>query len=387
MVSPPLRNDNSPALAGTVHHLYLALGKCFEMDQADQCVIIEKLGDLTVAEDAGGVGSEIKAYDKENALYDSHSNWWNTLRNWLQGDPRLQKLHTLVLETTQPFGEKSLLKKWNVSSASERLAILEEIFNEAKQKHEDRKPSGERVKEKSQSLKDMEFVLDQSRRELLIQMIPKIAICADMPDLAECRERIVAEYGKPVPAEHRSDYIGALFEIVVRPETIEKEWTITYEDFATHVARFTKRFHGGRRPFPTTHRKQAGAKEEAAHIDSQFVTKILAIEFPKKVPQAISDYLYATNTWLDEFKAHKTLQTDYESFVADLRIAFESQHEAASASCGELIPHSQQFYLKTIGATHVPSFPNLETPNLSYRNGVLHVMLDNEASLEWKLKP
>lgn len=385
MAAPILRNDNSAALAGTVHHLYLALEKCFEMDREDQCVVIEKLGDLTVVQTDGGTGSEVKSYDKENPLTDSHPNWWNTLRNWLQGDSRLQKLHALVLETTQPFGEESRLAQWNEESTAGRIEILTQILGDAEKRHAS-SPSSDPSKP-PQTLTDMRYVLHNDRRAMLTEVVTKITISADMPSLPECKDRIVKRFGKAVPAEQASEYIDALLGTIVSPETVSKEWTITYFDFSAHVAKFTKRFHGGRRAFPTRRKKKAESSEIEEHHDSQFVAKILDIDFSQKVPQAISDYLYATNTWIDEFKAHKTLREDYEMFVDDLKTSFEARHEGASAKCTEVIPASQQFYLHTVGEQTVPSFPNLETPNLSYRNGVLHVLMDSETTLKWRLKP
>lgn len=385
MSDTSLRNDNSTALAATVHQLYLALEACFKMDRTDQCVIIEKLGDFTVLNSNNdGVGTEVKSYDKENELTDSHANWWNTLRNWLQEDQQLNTLSSLVLYTTQPISESSLLTRWNDSTAEQRVAILKKIHSAAEDRHTTRvaKDSAAKV---PNSLSDMRFALSDGQKLKLAEVVQKVVICADMPGLAECRDRLILGHAKGIPPEGQPQFIGALFEFIVRPSTIEKKWTINYREFADEVCRFTKYFGGGRRAFPTKARRNLTEDECGHHNDSQFVAKIVEIEFQKKVPQAIADYLYATQTWMTEFSSHKTIRADYEVFVSDLRTSFSNQHEQASMQCTDVLKDSQRFYLGTMGAQNVPQFPNLETPNLAYRNGVLHVLMDEEPVLRWRL--
>jgi hypothetical protein len=385
MAPPTLRNDNSKPLAATLQQLYLALEECFKMNGEDQCVVIEKLGDITQIDSVGGIGVEVKVYDKSNKLTDGHSNWWNTVRNWLQDDPRLARLTSLVLWTTQPLGESERLADWNASSASQRLDLMREIHQEAKSNFEQKQAKDKSLKP-SKTLEDMQFVMSDERRKQLLVAIQKIVICADMPGFQACYDRLKLGHAKGIPSNNQSQFIGSLFEFIVQPATIEQEWTINYRDFADQVCRATKLFGGGKRPFPTKTTNVPTDVETSIPADSLFVSKIHEIEFHKKVPQAMSDYLYAQKIWVTELAAHKTLKADYDTFVDDLKTAFSNGHELASMECSDVIKDSQRFYLRTIGDKAVPEFPNFETPNLPYRNGVLHVIMDSEPEVRWKLE-
>jgi hypothetical protein len=85
---------------------------------------IEVFGDVTVE---GQAQIEVKDY-KDN-LSDSHTNFWNTLNNWLKPEFQHQQYANLILLTTQAYGERASLKDWEHSDTNQRLDILEAIYN------------------------------------------------------------------------------------------------------------------------------------------------------------------------------------------------------------------------------------------------------------------
>ena len=387
MADPKIPSDDSASLAGTIHQMYIALEQCLEMDGKDQCVVIEKLGDVTSTSPDGNINTEVKSYSKSDPLTDRHPNFWNTMKNWLAPDPRIANMRCLVLYTTQPFGATAGLARWNEMAENQRLHFLENLKKVAEEEFEAALAKTPDHKS-SQTLKDIRHVLDTSRRSALLKLLPKVTISADVPGLSECRDRIVGKSGKFVPEQNASDFIGALFEIVVKPATIEKQWTIEYQAFSEHVSRFTKYFHGGKCAFPDKYkakRSKVGKGIPPEHQDSEFVEKIKEINFHSKIPSAVADYIHATMTWTKEFSAHECLRQDYEFFADDVKDIFQTKHELASRESNGEISDSQNFYLKVTSDAIVPSFPKFETPDHAYRNGVIHVLMDTDQNICWRL--
>ena len=115
-------NDASASAKGTIYQIYVAVDKCVEM-VAGQKVLIEKLGDVTVSEEAQ---IEIKHY--ADTLTDNHDNIWKTLKNWMQDDFNNKHFVSLILYTTQQFGENALLKSWNELLLEKRIETLKSIL-------------------------------------------------------------------------------------------------------------------------------------------------------------------------------------------------------------------------------------------------------------------
>lgn len=390
MPSLKLPSDNTDGLSGSIHQLYIALEQCFEMDHPDQYVVIEKLGDVTTVSQTGSTQLEVKAYDEDDALTDSHLNFWNTLRNWLQPQFDISQVKAFVLYTTQPIGERSSFKEWNTADKVRRLSILESIRTKAEDRYskavQEKAPAKVPVPE---SLGNMRYALGEIPRVRLAEVVGKLHISAEMPSLLECYDRILGKHAKVVPTENKAGYVGALFEFIVRPSTIENGWKIGYAEFSIQMIKFGGRFGVNRRTFPTRNAVEPDSLPQETlnqFSSSTFVTKIRDIEFHQKIPSAIADYTHAHQTWLDEFSKHQTLMDDYHVFAQDLRRIVEDGHAASSLECEEVMVDSKRFYLKmTGGELPIPAFPNMDPPNISYRNGVIHTLMDRVATLCWKL--
>ena len=115
------RQDATESTRGTVYHLCVAVQKCYELRE-DESVLLEELGDITT-EDKEQV--EIKQYS--DTLTDGHLNFWNTLRNWMDDSFNHASYSSLVLHTTQEFGPRASIAKWNESTTESRIHLLRAI--------------------------------------------------------------------------------------------------------------------------------------------------------------------------------------------------------------------------------------------------------------------
>ena len=58
----------------------------------------------------------------EDDLTDGHTNFWNTLHNWLKPAFDHERFEELILLTTQSFGSRSTLSQWNESDPSQQVS-------------------------------------------------------------------------------------------------------------------------------------------------------------------------------------------------------------------------------------------------------------------------
>ena len=110
------------------HQSIVALDKCFEMEKED-CIYIEKDGDISLITEGENTGSQIEVKDVAAALTDHHESFWKTLKNWLAPEFNHEQYNHLILHSTQLFGKTTKLAKWNDSSPQERLKILQDIYS------------------------------------------------------------------------------------------------------------------------------------------------------------------------------------------------------------------------------------------------------------------
>ncbi|WP_350316868.1 hypothetical protein OHK33_06940 [Pectobacterium aroidearum] len=111
------------------YQVLIGIDKCFTL-QDDQSIWFERDGDVSFV--SGEIDhssqTEVKAYSAP--LTDHHENLWNTLNNWLDIQFQHEEYGTLILHTTQAFGSKTRLKKWNTLNPTERIQTLKEIYAE-----------------------------------------------------------------------------------------------------------------------------------------------------------------------------------------------------------------------------------------------------------------
>ncbi len=103
------------------YQIHVAIEYCHKLED-DQSLWIEVYGDVAV-DNEGAV--EVKMW--EDDLSDGHSNFWNTLHNWLKPAFDHHRFKELILLTTQSFGSRSKLSTWNESDAAQRLILLNSI--------------------------------------------------------------------------------------------------------------------------------------------------------------------------------------------------------------------------------------------------------------------
>ncbi|MFH1494744.1 MAG: hypothetical protein ABIG70_08105 [Pseudomonadota bacterium] len=379
-----IANDATASVSGTIYQLCVALDRAFMLEEG-QKIWIEKFGDVTIS---GLAQLETKHYS--DTLTDSHLNFWSTLKNWLLPPFSHNEYANLVLFTTQTIGESSKLQEWNSANPVNRLELLKSVNKAAEERFQKSRASGKNTKNVPPSLIDQRFVLDDSRRPLLEQVIPKISISSDSPGIEKLRKKILDIHGKLILHAKRDDFLNGLIGYLLDPSTVQNGWEITYDEFSAKVAMLTNLFRRGTVVFPSKYsfpKTDQSPEAVELHKEKRFVKKLYEIEHRDVVSEAISHYLAAHLTVIEEFKNYEVDPASYQTYENNLKQSQQTKHRIAKRKLagGDPISASQNFYDDLTGEYPQP-FPSFEQTPIEFRNGVFHMLADNESDeFQWKL--
>lgn len=351
-----------------------------------QKMLVEARGDVTIP-DSQQV--EIKHYN--NDLTDSHPNIWKTLRNWMQNDFDPEPYASLILYTTQQFGEQATISKWNEETSQKRLEILEAIYNQAEERESKRQSILSNAKSKTPNILLLQrYVLKPLNRTKLLQVIERFAIEAHSPTLPELHTFIKQRYIWGILEGKKDDFLNALIAFITQPHAPKgQSWEITRESFEKKVDDLTILYNKETREFPRKHfnkSKLPDTHQLNAHFDHVFVQKIKDIEHSIVVPEAVRDYMGAVKTISDEFKNYEVPPSRTENYANELVEIFEKRYRVASRKYADIIADSQTFF-DEFTAVEPREFEGFNRPPMAFRNGLLHIQLDDdEKSLQWRLE-
>lgn len=385
MSAERLIHDATSSTKGTIYQLCVAVQKCYEM-VAGQKVLIESQGDVTIL---NSQQVETKLYS--DFLTDNHKNFWNTLNNWMQDGFDATPYVSLILYTTQQFGERATISKWNEVTSQERLEILEAIHRQAEERESERQNEASDVKPKTPDVLLLQrLVVDLSRRDKLNQVIERFVIEACSPTLPELHTLIKQQYIKGILDGKKDDFLDSLIGFIIQaPATREQRWEITYDHFDKKVGDLNNLYCRETRVFLRKHfdsAKLSDILQVDAHRDHAFVLKIQDIEHLPAIPKAVRDYLGAVQTINEEFKNYEVPPSRTKNYADELVQIFEARYRIASRKCMDIIADSQDFF-ENITVEEPREFEGFDRPPMAFRNGLLHTQLDDDdKDLQWRLK-
>ena len=384
MSADRLIHDATASTKGTIYQLCVAVQKCYEM-VAGQKVLIECQGDITIPN-----SQQVETKHYSDALTDNHSNIWKTLQNWTQDDFEPEPYASLILYTTQQFGARVAISKWNETPSQERLEILETIYQQAEERESERQNKASDAKPKTPNVLSLQrSVLDLSRRDKLNQVIEKFVIEAGSPILPELHTVIKQQYIKGILDGKKGDFLDALIGFITQaPATREQRWEITYDRFDKKVGDLIALYNRETRVFPRKHFNSAklpDGHQVDAHRDHAFVQKIRDIEYHSTILKAIRDYIVAVQTINEEFKNYEVPPSRTKNYANELVEIFEARYRVASRKCTDIIADSQNFF-DIVTVEEPREFEGFDRPPTAFRNGLLHTQLNDDVKLRWRLE-
>lgn len=379
-MNQPVRAEASASTRGTIYHLCVALERCF-MLAPGQKLLIEELGDVTVP---GTEQVEVKQYS--SPLTDNHPNFWNTLFNWTDPSFDTSQYESLVLHTTQKFGERSKLAAWNSLDREKRIELLDEIHADleadfqGKQKEQPSAPSKTLTQQRT---------LLTDRRSAVEAVVEKVVIEAGADGLTSLYKKLCETKAFHVLDSNAEKYINALLGFVCRLDmTAGERWEITREEFKSQVESLTNIYRSESRNFPRSHIDLMQISADCNERGDLFVEKIREIGSPvRHVNQAIRDFEGTVSTIANEFRTYSIAHTRLTSFTREIENLFEASYDRACLGTQPLDNKAcQRFYLDTT-TSQPPNFPGYDDCPSHFRNGLLHIgMDDEERDWRWRLE-
>jgi hypothetical protein len=376
--------DASDSIEGIILQFYVALDKCFELAEGES-LYIEKDGDVSTPDQQ----YEVKNFADQ--LTDSHVNFWKTLNNWSKTDFDPAKYKSLILLTTQDYGEKTQFKDWNILDVASRLAILNSIFSGAKKRYETAKAKAEerKVTKKPEALRYMEKILGENNKDRLDSMLSKIYIDDNSPPPEELYEKIKTRYFRGIPNDNKVKAINATLGLLISPEIVANEFEVQESTFTESFQAITSIYHSATIIFPKKHiNLKLNEDEIQQHLEANFVEKIKDIEYDEVVNDAITDYVITSRTIAEELKGRIVGKEMYEAYESELMKQIGPRYKKASRSCTPetTIRLSKDHYDEVMGMAS-PNLASYNDTHITYKNGTLHSLADDKSKgLIWKLK-
>ncbi len=379
------------------YQLLVAVEYCYDL-KSDQCLWLEVFGDVTVP---GKTQTEVKLYSDN--LTDSHSNFWNTLKNWLHEKFDRTSYQSLVLLTTQDFGVKTQLKGWNNRTAAERLKIMESIFSvyqagaekNAEKKTEKKKvpnaadktdqkkaeDEGEASKpSKSQSLQ--QYVMAAERREALMEILERMQITTGADSLEQRIQNYQTRHLKIIRPSKYQNFMDDLLGFMCSTKLVNDGWQITHKAFTDKLSELTKQYMKHPKTFPTVDiaaLKKSVDIEEVKH--RRFSQKIIEIGGEHYLRRAALHRVIAETTISDFYTDGVLFKPDVDRYLGNHLSRHLYGRESAMLDCTgvscttELKTRSMKFYLDRHDLT-VEQFCGLESTMTEFRNGIYHLLAD-----------
>lgn len=368
-------NSARQSIAGILFQFIKSLEYCFDLKR-DQSLFIEKFGDIAITDDAQ---IEVKHYS--DALTDSHKNVWNTLQNWLRNEFDPGKYTNLMLLTTQEIGKTCKFKDWNSKSAEFKLVDLESILSETDARLLVRqKDKTDILPSEAHSL--MRKILHVDNREKLKSILPKFKILSSEPMLTSEYEELVDKKAKGILDKNKRIFINSLLGFVSSPPVAMRGdgWEISFDFFDKQVQELYSRYCTETRIFPRLPNNPPSIQSEGR----LFVKKIEDIQYHEQIPAAIGDYSKAQSVIIEELSSGAIVE-NYQIYQEEVRNAFAPKHRIAVRNkVGDRISAPQNLYDEVTSAES-PEFSGYQRPPRSFRNGVLHGLMDDpQDDLRWE---
>ncbi|MGW8275945.1 MULTISPECIES: hypothetical protein [Xanthomonas] len=387
------------------YQVHVAIDYCHTLEP-DDVLWIEVLGDVTVE---GREQVEVKNYSSD--LTDSHENLWQTLNNWLNTGFRHENYVSLVLLTTQKFGDRASIKNWSDWGWEERLAALDEIHQDAEKRYADRSaaqkadgaeaagadPGKGRHARVPDSLKLQRRVMAPEVRGVLGQVLAKVKFITHEPNLLELIGRYKRKYLRAVLPQRQDDFLDDLFGFMTNATRMTTKWRFTSAEFTSKFAELTKRYMIGTVKFPRLDAGHITLEAQSEHLRERlFVKKLLEIGGDDElVLEATVDLLCAEKYISELLRDLAASAEDIDDYRGNQLRMHRASRSALLRSSSPVLSHAERqqascsFYSSRC-ALPVDRFGSFDLTPVEFRNGIYHMLADQAdlppmRDFQWRL--
>ncbi len=391
------------------YQIHVAIDYCHTLEKHD-VLWLEVCGDVTVA---GRDQIEVKNYSGD--LTDGHENFWNTLNNWLKPDFSHQQYANLILLTTQAYGERASLKNWEMMDVGQRLATLEAIHKNTETRFENANQANDGNEKRlgdegtvscstelqstkpSNALKLQRKILSMDIRESLLEVLPKIKIVTEQPDLLGLIARYKMRHLKSILPHRMDSFLDDLFGFMTSALKITGGWGFSVAEFDQKFAELTARYLIGTLKFPRINSEKIEIEAAEMNVKARrFALKLDEIGGGDDlILQATADLIHAQQYIVEVIKDYTTSQQDIEDYSRNELRMHRSSRLSAIYKCDPALQQQQlqrascAFYGERCAEAVTPLSTYDFTPT-EFRNGIYHMLADEEprtllSEFHWRL--
>ena len=353
------------------YQVLVAMEYCHSLGDGES-LWIEVFGDVTVSDKKQ---IEVKYY--ADKLTDGHHNFWNTLNNWLKPEFDYRQYASLVLLTTQSFGDNASLKSWDCLTAEQRLKVLEDIRSGTETRLAE---TGKTTASKTLELQRK--VLADDRRADLMDALARIQIITDQSSLMERIAHYKKQYLRAIMNHRCDDYMNDMFGFMTGPTLMTSGWQITSEAFTTKTRDLTSRYLVGSFKFPEVDHEMLERKASEMNVQARrFVKKLREIAADSSILDATVDLLHAQHYVHELIKDCTVSQSDIKGYTRNQYKSHINSWRSYLAKCpsglciADLHKKSQEFYFYRC-AVQVDQLCSYNHTPIEFRNGIYQMLAD-----------
>lgn len=369
-------NDNTLKTLGFIYQAYIALIKCFEMNENDK-VVIENLGDVTLIS-AKGVSQqlEVKHHLDATSISDRSDEIWNTVWNWYSNFDKYKDIEEFVLFTTAGISTTSVFQEWSIQDIDQKYEIFKNIGAEFRDSEKAFRSSYNKIFSRDHDIGKLKSVLNRFKVLSKQQTIKTVINQYDATTLKFLAEKDRLEV-----------FISSLVGILLTIPINNKSWEISYDEFDKIFKDLAKRYTDEASiPLPTEFEEYQLTLVEKDKIKSKkFVQEIDRINLVDEITDAINDYCRTYKTIIAHFESSIVKATDVEDYKKDLSKTLSFKRKSYKLKCESdknlILPKSQEMYFDSM-AMDAKDFKGICNNRSFFQRGVIHIIVD-DGNLTW----
>jgi hypothetical protein len=371
-----LKNDDTLTKLGDIYHYLLVLKHCCELKEGET-IFVEQFGDITKISPDDSYQMEVKHHVEENKIRDRDSEFWNTLKNWLENELTVRQFKYLILLTTSYIDSSSIFSDWNLSNGDERLKRIKDMGQERKKKEATFRGLYNRI-------------FDNFSDDVIKSILEKVVLRSSENNVTLIKEEIKKHpHFQNVSSASFEPYINDLLGFIVnKPIHPPFRWEIKYIDFKNYSTELRDRYSLKGRVIPPKYDGKIIDNYDS-YSDRKFVHEIRKINYETEVEEAINNVWRKNNTVIEYFEDNYVFFEDLETYKNGLREKMNYKKKNLDLDFSDQdkkkrIKESKKFFNGAM-SMELERFGMINSNVRFFQNGVIHEIVDDE-DLYWYIE-
>lgn len=376
MVAPKFKNDTSLTRLGDHYQYLIALECCINAESEDEYIYIEQRGDVATEDQS----TEVKHHsDKDHKISDRHTDFWKTLKNWVENYDVISSYKKLILLTTSSPSENSIIKDWNSLNNNEKFQKITEIKTKVEQAIENKTEKYTEIKK----LIDYIFTFDEKNTQArLLEILDKFFINYDQPIIEDkIKEILKREYFKTY--KRKKEFLEDLLaHIWHEGRNNPKDWKIKVSEFNSYAKYKAGLYTSDTSPLPDLYRDEEA--ETSAFEEYNFVKELRKIDLENQIQNAVNDFYRTQKTALflttnDTFFADNLSYYQDSIITTDLKLIKDKCKVEITDTTddGHKIKQSKTSYFEAMQLP-IKEIKGYESNQDFFQRGTIHTIVDSE---------